>query len=193
MVILGTAIYAKAIYNYCALLGKYENETKTVQFELWNLQIRSMGLMHIAFTLVVIKIVYLLVAFSRRRLSISLKLIKKSNRFIMWSGSIFFAGCIISEMILTILVYTEKNYSKEKASLYVKMSLAGLIFSACAQIFMLFLLWPMSRMYKKALKLQKLTSYFKDKKFPRYSVRVFVISYVLRAMIIISHGVWAAI
>ena len=46
-----------------------------VQFELWNLQIRSMGLMHLAFTLVVIKIIYLLIAFSRRRLSISLKLI----------------------------------------------------------------------------------------------------------------------
>ena len=37
MVILGTAIYAKAIYNYCALLGSYEKESQTVQFELWNL------------------------------------------------------------------------------------------------------------------------------------------------------------
>ena len=92
MVILGTAIYAKTIYNYCALLGSYKTESQKVQFELWNLQIRSMGLMHIAFTLVVIKIIYLLVAFSRRRLSISLKLITRSNRVIMWIGTIIFAS-----------------------------------------------------------------------------------------------------
>ena len=192
MVILGTAIYAKAIYNYFALFGSYKNETPIVQFELWNLQIRSMGLMHIAFTLVVIKIIYLLVAFSRRRLSISLKLIKRSNRLIMWIGTIFFAGTILSDLVLLILIESS-DYASLNTRFLVKLSLAGLILSAVSQFFMLFLLWPMSRMFKKALKLQKLTSYFKEKRFPRYSVRTFVISYVARALIIICHGVWAII
>ena len=149
--------------------------------------------MHIAFTLVVIKIIYLLVAFSRRRLSISLKLITRSNRVIMWIGTIIFASAIISSLIFLILVENDRDYSVEKARFFVKLSLFGLILSAASQFFMLFLLWPMSRMFNKALKLQKLTSYFKDKKFPRFSVRIFVISYVSRAVIIICHGVWAII
>ena len=147
--------------------------------------------MHLAFTLAVIKIVYLLIAFSRRRLSKSLKLIKQSNRIIWWIGSICFVLCILTEIVNIIIVGSLDSYNHTR--FFVKLSLFGFICSAASQFFMLFLLWPMSNMFKKALKLQKLTSYFKNNKFPRYSVRIFVISYVLRSVVIACYGVWAII
>ena len=49
----------------------------------------------------------------------------------------------------------------------------------------------MSRMFKKAVHMQKLDDYFRKEKLPRYSIRIFFICYVVRAMLKLVHGGWA--
>ena len=49
----------------------------------------------------------------------------------------------------------------------------------------------MSRMFKKAVHMQKLDDYFRKEKLPRNSIRIFVICYVLRALLKLVHGGWA--
>lgn len=66
--------------------------------------------------------------------------------------------------------------------------LAGL-----AQTVLFIALIPASILFKRVLKVQRLTTYFKESKFIRYSVYIFVATCVVRGLILISHSVWAFI
>ena len=46
-------------------------------------------------------------------------------------------------------------------------------------------------MFKKAIRMQKLTEYFKNERLPRNSIIVFVFCYVMRSLLQIVHGGWA--
>ena len=70
-------------------------------------------------------------------------------------------------------------------------SLLVMIITGCFQLIVLLLLWPMSHMFKKALRMQKLTEYFKKERLPRNSIIIFVICYVMRSLLTVAHGVWA--
>lgn len=69
--------------------------------------------------------------------------------------------------------------------------LIRLIVNAVVEVGILALLIPMRRLFKRALKLQKLTTFFKENAIPRNTVLLFTIFYVLRTIVVISHGVLA--
>ena len=46
-------------------------------------------------------------------------------------------------------------------------------------------------MFKKAIRLQKLSEYFKNERLPRNSIIIFVFCYVMRSLLQIVHGGWA--
>ena len=67
------------------------------------------------------------------------------------------------------------------------------VISAVMQIAILVALYPLNRLFKRALKRQHLQAYFKEARFPRYSVRILLITLVVQALMALIHGVWACI
>ena len=67
------------------------------------------------------------------------------------------------------------------------------IINAVIQLALLFLLIRMGRMMRRAIKLHKLQAYYRENRFPRYSVRLFTVAYIFKALICIMHAVWACI
>ena len=65
--------------------------------------------------------------------------------------------------------------------------------SGCVQLFLVALLWPMNKLFNKAIKMQKLQVVYHESKLAKWSVRIFLISYVSRSIVCILHAVWAAI
>jgi len=57
---------------------------------------------------------------------------------------------------------------------------------------LLAMLFPMNKLLKKAIKLNKLSDYFKKNASPRNSVRLFTAIYIFRSAVAICHGAWAA-
>ena len=156
LVIMGLAILMKAFYNYWSLFLKYEDESTTLKFALWNLQIKSSGLMELAFLIIIAKIFALLIAFSRRRLSRSLESIKKSNTIIHYVSVISFFILLVDDLTIVIIYFQNKDdeeWKIETGTHVVTFNLISLMFGASFNVIVLFLLWPMSHMFKKAIHL----------------------------------------
>jgi len=66
-----------------------------------------------------------------------------------------------------------------------------MIFDGFCQLLYLVALYPVYKLYKKVLRVQRLTNYFKKGQFPRRSVCVFVSIYVLRSFVVLIHSIWA--
>ena len=101
---------------------------------------------------------------------------------------------LINDIVITSLYIAEENDQKLQNSLgnhIVKYSLLELIIGACIQIVFLILLWPMSKMFKKAIHMQKLEDWFKNERLPKNSIKIFLFCYVMRALLKIVHGGWA--
>ena len=81
-----------------------------MKFALWNLQNKSVGLQHLAFSIVIAKVFSLLTAFSRRKLSRSLELIKKSNSVILYLSIIGFLILVVNDIVIVTLYIEEKDH-----------------------------------------------------------------------------------
>lgn len=146
----------KAVYNCWSLFLKFEDESNTLKFALWNLQIKSIEFMHLAFFIIIAKIFALLVAFSRRRLSRSLELIKKSNTIILYLSIISFFILLVDDLTMVIIYFQNKDDEEWKITSethIVTFNLISLMIGGIFNVILLFLLWPMSRMFKKAIHL----------------------------------------
>lgn len=104
-IILGLSIVMKAIYNCAAIKIEWTDHTNVnedLKFALWNLQCRSAGLMMIVFTILFAKMFFLLIAFSRKRLSKALELIKQTNDVIVYISAIAFTLMLLDDALVII-------------------------------------------------------------------------------------------
>ena len=172
----------------------WNSETYDMKFVLWNLQMQSQNFMNLVYYIVLFKIISLFLAFSRRRLSKSLEYLTKSNTVIMYVGSIVFAALLINSITIISIYFAnwDDNYNKkEMAKHMVYYTLWILIISGTFQVVLLFALWPLSILFKKTIKMQKLTRYFRENR--KWTVRIFVFAYIMRSLVIIMHGAWAIV
>ena len=90
---------------------------------------------------------------------------------------------------------TKTDEEKQEAleSKTIKFSLIMLIISGSLQIVLLLALYPISRLYKKALTMQNLTSFLSDSNAAKWSIRVFILAYITRSIVGIAHGYWAVV
>lgn len=147
--------------------------------------------MHICFQLIISKIVALLLAFSRRRLSKSLELLTKTNKLI-WYVFLSAFLLVMAANITTLTVFIVSVGVNQKILVgkhIVRYSLVSLITSGVFQFILLAGLWPLACLFNKAIKMQKLQRYFKEKK--TWTIRIFVFAYIARSIVIIVHGLWA--
>jgi len=86
---------------------------------------------------------------------------------------------------------TDAEKQENLESHAIKFSLIMLIISGSLQILLLLALYPISRQYKKALKMQNLTSFLSDSNAAKWSIRVFIFAYITRSIVGIAHGYWA--
>ena len=68
-----------------------------------------------------------------------------------------------------------------------------LSFTGLMQITLFFALIPARILFQKVLRVQKLTSYFKESKFFRRSVFIFVSTFIIRGLLLILHSIWAVV
>ena len=105
LVVLGLSIVMKAIYNCAAIKidwTDHTNKNENLKFALWNLQCRSAGLMMIVFSILFAKMFFLLIAFTRKRLSKALELIKQTNDVIVYISAIVFTLMILDAALVII-------------------------------------------------------------------------------------------
>ena len=194
IVIEALAVIMRAAYNYLHLAFAKKDKSNELEFALWLLHDKSSGLMSLVFMIIIAKLFALLIAFSRRRLSKSLELIKRSNKIILYLSLIIFGLMVVNDILILILYLASadnQDFQSDLGNHILKSSLIEIIIGAILQVAFLLLLWPMSRMFKKAIHMQKLEDYFRKEKLPRYSIRIFIICYVMRAMLKLVHGGWA--
>ena len=193
LVIEGLAIAMKSSYNFMSIYYKFNDESSNLKFAMWSLQMKSIGIQHLAFLIIIAKIFALLVAFSHRRLSKSLDSIKKSNTIILYLSIISFLVIMANDISILIYYLINKNdetWQSKEGYRIVRLNLIQLMVGGCFNVFVLFLLWPMTRMFKKAIHLQKMKDHFSKKGFAKNSLLIFVICYVIRCLFEFVHAGW---
>ena len=111
LVYMGFAMTLKATSNL--LLAIIDQSTHVeLFFVLWNLQVKSLLLMNLTFYIVFAKIYSMLMAFSRRQLSKSLELIKKTNSMITFIGTTALALALLTEVISTAIYFANEDSSQ---------------------------------------------------------------------------------
>ena len=103
------AVSFRAVYNFMSLAYQFKDESDEMKFIMWNLQNKSVGFMHLAFGIVIAKLFALLTAFSRRKLSRSLELIKRSNTLILYGSLIFFIVMLTNDIVIVVLYNLEEG------------------------------------------------------------------------------------
>ena len=109
-VILALAMLAKAVYSYTCAFSRIDDAPDTAdsqryKFTLWYLQMKSLGLMHVAFSILLAKIFALLIAFSRRRLTKSIESLQKSNNLIFCVGLVVFGIVLVNDVIVLVIYF----------------------------------------------------------------------------------------
>ena len=111
---------------------------------------------------------------------------------ILIGGGIVF-GLILTLDLVMIFYYIFSNHESDPdlISDYSGFQLFGIILSGMVQVILLIVLPFIYKKFKKALRLHKLQNYFKENRFPRYSVMIFFLIYVARACLWLSYAIWA--
>ena len=115
-------------------------------------------MMHICFQLILCKIIALLLAFSRRRLSKSLELLTKTNKMI-WYVFLCVFLLVMAATITTLTVFIvsigvdDSIKEKQVGKHIVRYTLVMLISNGVVQLILLVCLWPLACLFNKAIKM----------------------------------------
>ena len=99
LIVLGTSILYRVGFNYLVAIHHWDDESSTMKYVLWRFEMESQTLMNTVYYIILAKFVSGLFAFSRRRLSKSLELLRITNELIFYVGITFYVLLEISSII----------------------------------------------------------------------------------------------
>ena len=145
------------VQSYIPLFLNFTKENRAkVGVALVLMQSKSVGLIHIAFNCIIAKTYALIIAFNRRRLQSSVEYVQKSNRVILWSGSIVFGLILAFDIVMLIYYLLLDDDENDALEDFATFQLVGICLSGIVQVVLLIALPFMIKKLRKAMRMHKL-------------------------------------